>query len=229
MRGVDGADDLGQRRALVVDLEALAGVGDGGSLVPDGFQEPGHAMAFGRRAHQHRHDMTLAQLAREIVEHEVPRRVHVADELLHQRVVVVGELFEHRVARLLLFRNDACRHIDDGRGRQFAIEEGPLEREIDKARRNAVFPYRDLAQKERCARCGLKHLQSLAQPPGRLIDLVEEEDARHAELLELAQDHLQRRDFPGVGFADDDGGVGHRQGVAHVVDEFDRARAVEEG
>ena len=229
VRRVDGADDLRQRRPLVVDAEARAGVGDGRRLVPDGLQQPGHTVAFGRRAHQHRHDMALAQFTRQIVEHQVLRRVDVADELLHQRVVVIGELFQHRIARLLLLGHDSGRHFDDGRGRGFSVDEGAFEREIDETGRDPVFPYRDLAQQERRARRRLKHLQRLAQAPARQVDLVEEKNARHAELLELAQDDLQSRNLAGVGFADHDGGVGDRQRVAHVVDELDRARAVEEG
>ena len=114
MRGVDGADDLRESRPLVLDLQPLARVGDSRRLVPDGLEKPGHAVSLGRRTHQNRHDVPFAQLARQIVEHQVLWRFDVANELLHQGVVVVGELFEHRKASLLLLRDDARRHLDHG-------------------------------------------------------------------------------------------------------------------
>ena len=228
MGGVDGADDLRQRRSLFVDSEPHARVTDGRRLVPDGLQEPRDPVTLGRRSHQHRHHMAFTQFARQIVEDEVLRRVDVADELLHQRVVVVGELLEHRIARLLLLGKDAGRHLDDGGGRGLAVDEGALEREIDEAGGDAVLPHRNLAQKQGRAGRRLQHLERFAQAPARLVDLVEEQNPRDAELLELAQDDLQRGNLARVGFAHHDGRIADRQGVAHVVDEFDRSGAIEE-
>ena len=90
---------------------------DAGRLVAQRLEEPRHAVAGGRRSHQQRHDVTLAQFAREIVEHAVARRLDVADQLLHQRVVVVGEALEHGIARLLFVAGDAARHRDHDGGR----------------------------------------------------------------------------------------------------------------
>ena len=167
--------------------------------------------------------MALAQFARQIVEDEVLRRIDVADQLLHQRVVVVGELLKHEIARLLFLRDDARRHLDDARRRGLAVDEGALEREVDESGGDAVLPDRNLTQQQRGAGGRLEHLQRLAQAPAGLVDLVEKQDARQAELFELAKDDLQRRDLSRIGLANDDGGVADRQGVAHVVDEFDRA------
>ncbi len=50
-----------------------------------------------------------------------------------------------------------------------------------------------------------------------------------AELLELAQDDLKRRNLARVGLANHDRGVADRQRRMHVVDELDRSRAIEEG
>src|SRR5208283_3062153 len=71
--------------------------------------------------------------------------------------------------------------------------------------------------------------QRLPQASARLIDLVEEKDARQPELFQFAQDDLQRWDLAGIGLAHDDGGVANGQRVAHVMDEFDRAGTIEEG
>ena len=60
-----------------------------------------------------------------------------------------------------------------------------------------------------------------------LVDLVEEQDARDFLVFQLAQDELKLRDLLLVHFADDDGDVDRRQHRAHVVDELDRAGAIE--
>ena len=62
-----------------------------------------------------------------------------------------------------------------------------------------------------------------------LVDLVEEQEARNLLIFELAQDQLQLRDLLLVHLADHDRRVDRRQRRAHVVDEFDRARAIDEG
>ena len=62
-----------------------------------------------------------------------------------------------------------------------------------------------------------------------LVDLVEEQDARDFLIFQLAQNDLQLRNFLLVHFADHDGDIDHRQHRAHIVDEFDRARAIDEG
>src|SRR5579864_8361764 len=61
-----------------------------------------------------------------------------------------------------------------------------------------------------------------------LVDLVHEQNARDFLVFQLAQDELELRHLLLVHLADDDGDVDRRQHGAHVVDEFDRARAVEE-
>ena len=49
------------------------------------------------------------------------------------------------------------------------------------------------------------------------------------EVFEFAQNNLKRWDLARVGLAYDDGGVANGQGVAHVMDEFDRTGGIEEG
>ena len=90
-------------------------------------------------------------------------------------------------------------------------------------------PDRDLPQQQRHARRRLQHRQRLAHALVGLVDLVEEQEARDLELFELAQDQLQLRDLLLVDLADDDGGIDRRQHRAHVVDELDRARTIDEG
>ena len=66
------------------------------------LQKPQHAVRAGGATEQHRADDTVAQLLGEIVEHLVARRLDVLEQLLHERIVVVGERLQHREARFLL-------------------------------------------------------------------------------------------------------------------------------
>ena len=200
-----------------------------GRLVAQRLEQAGDAVAGLGRADQHRRDEALAQVAGEVVENLVARRLDVGDQLLHQRVVVIGEALQHGVARFLLARHFAGGHVHDLGGRVFAIDEGALQREIDEAGDDAVLPDRNLAQQQRRARGRLQHGERFADAHGGLVDLVEEEDARHAEVFEFAQDHAQRRQLALVGLADDDRRVAERQHVARLMREFDRAGQVDEG
>ena len=228
MRRVHRAHGLADRRARIGDAEARAGLRDGRGLVPQGLQQARDAIAAFGRADQHRHDMAVAQFAREIVEHLIARRLDVGNQFLHQRVVVIGQLFQHRVPRFFFTRQIAGGHVDDGRGRMLAVDEGAFEREVDEAGGDAVLPDRYLTQQQRRARGGLQQPQRLVHALRGGVDLVEEDEARDAEFLEFAQDELQRGNLARIGLADDDRRVTHRQDVAHFVGEFDRARAVDE-
>ena len=108
------------------------------------------------------------------------------------------------------------------------VDIGALEREIDEAGDDVAVPDRNLAQQQRHARRRLQHLERLAHALVGLVDLVEEQEARNFLVFELAQDQLQLRHLLLVGLADHDRGVDRRQRRAHVVDEFDRAGAIDE-
>ena len=60
------------------------------------------------------------------------------------------------------------------------------------------------------------------------FDLVQEQKARQAQLLELAQHELQRKNLARIGLADDDRRVDERQRLARFVGELEGARDVDE-
>ena len=185
-------------------------------------------MACLRRADQHRRDQALAEILGQVVENLVARRLDVGNQLLHQRIVVIGEALQHGVARLFFARHFAGRDVDHDRGGVLAIDEGALERQIDEAGGDAVLPDRNLAQQQRRARRRLQQGQGFADARRGRVDLVEEQDARHIEVFEFAQDHAQGRQLSLVGLADDDGRVAQRQDVARLMRKLDRAGAVDE-
>src|SRR5688572_16597835 len=104
MRRVQRFHDLRQRRAAAVDAEPGAGLSEAGRLVAEGLEKARDAVAAVGRADQHWHYLTLAQLAREVLEDPVARRLDVGKELFHEAVVVVGEPLQHGEAGLLLAR-----------------------------------------------------------------------------------------------------------------------------
>ena len=228
VRGVQRLEHVG-RRLRVLELQAARGVGDDRRLVAQRLQEPEDAVAVLRRAEQHRADEPLAQVVGQIVENLVARRRHIRQELLHQLIVVVGELLQHVEARLLLALQHARWKLDDLRRRLRAVDVGALGSEVDEAGGDAVLPDRDLAQHERLGARRLQHGDQLAQRNLGGVDLVQEEEMRNAAVLELLQDDLQRRDALGVGLAHDDGSVARGQRKRAFVLEFDGAGAVDEG
>ena len=188
-------DDLRERRAIFGDTKARAGFRQTRSFMPQRLEQPRDAVPALCRADEHRHHVLLLQFARKIVEDAVARRVDLGDQILHQRVVVIRQPFEHGEARFALAQAFAVGNVDDLARRMFAIDEGAFEREIDEADRDAVFPDRYLAQQKRRSRCVLQQGQRLANAPDRGVDLVDEEKARNLGFFEFAQDDFERREF----------------------------------
>ena len=212
-----------------LDAEPLDGVGDTGRFVAQRLHQAQHAVGAGRRAEQHRADETLAQFLGQIVEDLVARRLDVLEQLLHQLVVVVGERLQHGEARGLLAIERVAFERHDLRRRMLLVDEGALEREIDEAGDELAGKGRDLPQQQLAARRRLQHLEHLVDGAVDLVDLVEKQETRNLLLFELAQNELQLRDLLLVELADHDRGIDRRQRRAHVVDEFDGARTIDEG
>ena len=195
--------------------------------MPQRLHQPQHAVLAGGRAEQHRTDQPLAQFAGQIVEHRVARRRNILEQLLHQRVVMVGELFQHREAGFLLAVEIAAFERHDFGSLVLAIDKGALQRQIDEARDQIAVPDRNLAQHQRNPRRRLQGRERLADALVGAVDLVEKQKARDAEILELAQDDLKLRQLLLVGLADHDRGIDRRNRRAHVMREFDRAGAID--
>ena len=226
MHGLEhiGQRILGRRRA-----ETFGGLGDAGRFMPQRLHQPQHAVFACRGTQQHRADQAFAQFAGEIVEHRVARRLDVFQQLLHQHVVVIGELFQHREARFLLAVEIAAVQRDHFGRLVLAIDKGALQREIDETLDQFAVPDRNLAQHQRHARGRLQRRQRFADPLVGLVDLVQKQKARNAHFLELAQDDLQLRQLLFIRLADHDRGIDRRQRGAHVLRELDRAGTIDKG
>ncbi len=209
------------------DAEPLGGLDDARRFVAQRLHQPQDAVRPHRRAHQHRAHQAFAQFAREIVEHLVARRLDVLEQLLHQLVVVVGERLQHREARRLFpIRGGAFERHYFG-WRVLLVDKGAFQREVDEPGDDVAGEGGDLPQDQLGARRRLQQLQHVMDAGIDLVDLVDEQGARNLLIFELTQDQLQLRDLLLVELADDDGGIDRRQHRAHVMDELDRAGAVE--
>jgi len=88
---------------------------------------------------------------------------------------------------------------------------------------------RNVAEDERNPARLLQRRQHVADAPLSLVDLVEEEDARHAEIVELAHDELQGRNLLFVRLGHDHREVAGGQHRLGLEGEFDRAGTIDEG
>ncbi len=140
---------------------------------------------------------------------------------------MVGQPLQHLEAGFL-FAADVI-DVDDRAGLVLAIGEGTFQRQVDETGRGAVIPDGNLAQQQRLVADTLQGGDQVAQTAPRLVELVDEQQVRHARIRQPLQDGLQHHSLAGIGFAHHDGGVDagqHRQGVAQ---ELDGARAIQEG
>ena len=230
MLQMHGLEHIGQRiLSRVGRAEPLCGLGNAGRFMAQRLHQPQHAVLAHRGAEQHRTDQAFAQFAGEIVEHRVARRLDILEQLLHQRVVVIGEFLQHREAGFLLAVEIAAFQRDDFGSLVLAIDEGALQRQIDEAGDQVAVPDRNLPEHQRHARCRLQGRERLADALGGLVDLVEKQQARNAEVFQFAQDDLQLRQLALVGLADHHRGIDRGNRGAHVVRELDRPRTIDEG
>src|SRR5205823_3091593 len=109
-----------------------------------------------------------------------------------------------------------------------AIFECPLEREIDEAADLLAVPDWNLAGDERRHAHRLERGQEVAHAPVRLVDSVDEDEMRNAELVERAERRGGERGSRRVGIDDDDGDIGNCKRPRSVGGEADRSRAVED-
>ena len=226
---MQGLEHIGQRLLRDDTPRRFAVSVNAGRFMAQRLHQPQHAVLARGRPEQYRTDQSFAQFAGEIVEHRVARRLDVFEQLLHQRVVMVGELFQHREAGFLFAVEIAAFQRHDFGRLVFAVDEGALQREIDEALDQLAVPDRDLPQHQRHARRRLQGRERFADALVGAIDLVQKQKTRNAQILELAQDDLQLRQLFLVRLADHDRGIDRGKRGAHVMRELDRAGTIDKG
>lgn len=78
-------------------------------------------------------DQAVAQFFREVIQDVLGVGRLIGEQLLHQRIVVVGDLLQHVEACFLLAVEIAGLHLDRLGRSMRTVDVGPLEREIDEA------------------------------------------------------------------------------------------------
>src|SRR5215813_5068294 len=124
--------------------------------------------------------------------------------------------------------NRAVFERDDFRRRMLLVDERAFEREIDEAGDDIAGKGRYLSQHQLAARGRLQDPEHVVDGGIDLVDLVEEQKAGNFLVFELAQNELKLWHLLLVELAHHDRSVHCRQRRAHVVDEFNRARTIDE-
>src|SRR6185312_4016946 len=199
MRGVESLHRQRDRLAARFDAEPLRRLGDAWRLVPQRLQQTQHTVRAGSYAEQHRGDDAFAQFLGEVVENTIAWRLDILEQLLHQRIIVIGKRLQHREARFLFAIEIIALQIDDLGWRLLFVDIGAFQGEIDKAGDQFAVPNRNLPQQERHARSGLQERNRLAHTLVGFVDLVQEQKVGNVALFELAQNQLKLRHFFLVG------------------------------
>jgi hypothetical protein len=113
------------------------------------LHQPADSEAVQRRAEQHRHDQILARLAGEVGEDGGPVGRLVHQQLLEQRIVMVGELLEHVETVLGLALGEVGGDVDLLGRLARAVMIGALEGEIDETGDLLALADRDLTGDQR--------------------------------------------------------------------------------
>ena len=192
------------------------------------LEQPAHAPGAVGRAEQDRHPEALPGLAREVVEHLLRRRSLIHQQLLEQLVVMIGKLFEHVRPRLDLALLHFGGDLDWLGLLAGAIFERTLEREVDEPADLLAIADGDLPSDQRRDADRLQRRKQVADSAVRLVDAVDEDEMRNAELIERPQRRGGERRTGGVRIDDDDRGVGDGQRSRPVGSEADRAGHIDD-
>ena len=141
---------------------------------------------------------------------------------------MVGQLLEHLGARFGLALGDLGGQLDPLRRVARSILERPLQREIDEAGDLLAVSDRDLPRDQRRHAHRLQRRQQVADPPARLVDAIDEDHVRDAQLVEHPQARRGQRGARGVGIDHHDRHIGDRHRIRPVGGEPDRSGRVDD-
>ena len=141
---------------------------------------------------------------------------------------MIGELLEHVRTRFDLALLQLRGNFDPFGRFAGAIFESAFQREIDEAADLLAVPDRNLPGDERRNAHRLKGGQQVAHPAVRLIDTVNEDEMRNAELVERAERRRGERGSSWVGVDDHNGDVGNCERPRAVGGKADRAGAIDD-
>ena len=134
---------------------------------------------------------------------------------------MVGKLLEHVGAGLDLAALQVGRNLDPLGLLAGAIFERPLEREVDEPADFFAIPDRNLARDQRRDAHRLERREEVADAAVGLVDAIDEDEVRDAELVERAERRRGEGSAGRVGVDHHDRDVGDRQSLRAIGREAD--------
>ncbi len=142
---------------------------------------------------------------------------------------MAGELFQHVEMRVRLRLGEVDRDVDLLELLAGAIDEGPLQGEVDEAGDLVVLQDRQLPRHQGDAGRRLQRFEQLAHIAMGLVDLVDEQRPGHAQAVELGQKRTQQHRLVGIRIGDHHRHVGGGHGEVGFRLELHRTWAVDQG
>ena len=225
-QGIELARDFAQSefvsRGMIADLNVHWDMG------ADGMAKP-HAHVMLGHAHEDRDHLVGPQRLAQVGQDLLLRRLLVLEQLFHQLVVEIGQRLEHLATRTLLALPVLLRQRNTVGSGRLAVGVRLLGDQIDVADQSLALADRELVRQHWPRADLAQRLQQVAVGHLGPVHLVDEDDMRKVEAVEILQEGRDR-DHPLDHRLDhDDGKVDAEQGLSPLVDELDRPRTVEDG
>ena len=192
-------------------------------LVAQGLQQAADAKSSQGRTEEHWHDQALVHVPHQIGEHQVAGRIDVGEQLLHQGVVEVGQLFEHMEPGVGLDLGQFRGQLDHFGRLSSAPHVGALERQIDEAGDVLALDDRQLARHQGRRTHRRQGGQQGVDRSAGLVHAVHEQGPGHAKRLELTDHRLDERRLGRIRIGDHDGQVHRRQSRIALGGQFQGA------
>ena len=152
------------------------------------------------------------------------------EELLHQRVVGLRHELDQRLARRLRAIAHSVGNVAGGRPPGSVAREGDARhpQQIDGASEVLLLPDRDLNRDDGTTKGAAKRFEGPIEAGALPVEQVQHDQTRQTEVGGEVPDLLRLNLDPGHGIDDDECGVRHAQGGAHVAQEVAHAGRVDE-
>ena len=230
VRQVIGLEHLRQRLAFRSDPQPLGGLPGRRRLMAQRLPQPPYAKVRLPRAEKHRHHLRALQGAGQVLVDLLLGRFDLFEQLLEQGVVKIGELLDQPAARRPFLFPEPVGQRDKVRRLARSVTVGALADQVDIAGDLAIRPaQRHLTQHERALGDRLQGGQQIAHPRARVVHLVDEDHVRDLVPVEKPQESADRQGALDLRLDDDHRDVADQQRRLRLIEQLDRARAVEDG
>jgi hypothetical protein len=176
--------DFEQIEGRVANLEPVRSGLRARRFVAKRLEQPSNTPAAIGGAEQDRYAKAFAGFPRKVLKDPALVRNLVHQQLLEQLVIMIGQLFQHLVARFMLALLDIAGDVDLLGILAGQIMESAFQREIDEAGDPVAVADRDLPCDQRRHAGRLERGEEVADSSARLVDPVDEDDVWDPKLVE---------------------------------------------